>query len=112
MRAVTPTRTKRQWSRGAAAAAAGAGLVLGAVVAPMPALAASPNGCITLWHTSGITTQTEYGRNDCRSGTYGFQVYSWSSISSEWSDCLRVSPGQTKGWKWTRGRSNFRVYAC
>ena len=86
--------------------------MLGATGSSLPAFAASPSGCLSLWHTSGISTQTEYGRNDCRSGTYGFKVHSWSRISSETSPCLWASPGQTVGWKWTRGRSNFEVIGC
>lgn len=114
MTASTPIPTKRRWHRAAAAAAAAAsaGLMLGAAGAALPAFAASPNGCLTLWHTSGITTQTEYGRNDCGSGTYGFKVHNWSSIYSETSPCLWARPGQTVGWKWTRARSNFETIGC
>lgn len=102
----------RKLTRTALGATAAGAIALGALGFPSPALAATPNGCLTLWHTVGITTQTEYGRNDCRSGTYGFKVHSWSSISSETSPCVYVGPGQTGGWKWTRGRGNFEVLGC
>ena len=99
--------TKRNRSLTAAGA-----LVLGVVSFPPPALAADLSNCLTHWHTVGITTQTEYVRNDCASGTFGFQVHSWSRISSETSRCISVAPGRQDGWKWTRGRSNFEVLGC
>ena len=93
-------------------AVAGAGLVLGAVVSPAPALASSPGDCLSFTHTSGITTQTVYGHNNCSWGTAGFKVHSWSAISQETSPCIWVNAGQTGGWTWTRGRSKYEIIIC
>ncbi len=103
---------RRRTVAAAAVATAGA-LVLGVLGFPTPARAAGDaEDCLVFWHTVGIRTQTHYGKNECDSGTYGFQIYSWSKISAETSDCIWVDPGETDGWKWTKGRGNYRVYYC
>jgi len=112
MTSVSVRPRRRKLTRTALSMTVAGALVLGAVGFPLPALAASPDRCITLWHTVGFVTQTQYGRNDCSSGVYGFQVHNWSRISSETSPCLYVSPGNTASWKWTRGRGNVEVFGC
>jgi len=76
----------------------------------------SPNlpSCVTLdWKESGFAwhNQAVMATNSCGS-TVGVRIYNYGHGMSENSGCIAIAPGETSGWKWTKGRKYQYTESC
>ena len=99
----TAHSTRRRAFRALSVAAVSVGLVVGV---PATAYASTPygQGCFTISPSTGLTTQTVWGYNNC-SYTTGFRVYDHvPGFATQAEPCVRVAPHSAGAWKWTKGR--------
>lgn len=110
-----PSRSAwRKLTRTLAIGAVTMGMVIGLPATNASAGTRWTQGCFSLHHDVGWTTQTVYGYNNCRS-TAGFRVINRTPGTygiTYRESCVSVAPYTQGGWRWTKGRNFLRVELC